>query len=219
MSTKKESDNFMNELKIDAVKAEMKGFFARYGKLLLLLVSSVGLFFLIRIGIQRRKINRLIGYNSMIFRGLASKNPIAELTKLYNDRDIPNTSKTLVGLNLIAQYEQNNQNIDSMAKIYEEIFRAEKDLYLRYYAGLNLLILKLNADESNAESVENLMGELDKEENPLRDLVMEQKVLLKIKTAKYEEANTLLNELLSRKDLNEYLRERLNNYKNYIGKI
>lgn len=214
MST--ETDNFINELKFDVIKDGIKNFFYNNFKYILIIILFISSFFLVRFLAQSYKKNQLQIYNSLIFKSLASDKPAEELEKLYADTKSPSVSRTLTGINLIGQYTGNSQNRERIIQIYNDIFDNEKDLYFKYYSGLNLLIFILNDKNISDEKIEELIIKLENEENPLLNLVQEQKILFFIKLKKYNEAKILLENLSANKNLNRYFKDRLNYYSDYI---
>lgn len=214
MST--ETDIFINELKFDAIKDGIKKFFYNNFKYILIIILFLSSFFLVRFLSNSYRKNQLQTYNSLIFRSLVSDKPIEELEKLYKNNDIPSISKTLTGINLIGQYTGNSENKERIIQIYNDIFDSEKDLYLKYYSGLNLLIFMLNDKTVSDKKIEELFSKLENEKNPLLNLVKEQKILFFIKLKKYTEAKNLLDNLSLNKNLNRYFKEKLNYYSDYI---
>lgn len=214
MST--ETDIFINELKFDAIKDGIKKFFYNNFKYILIIILFLSSFFLVRFLSNSYRKNQLQTYNSLIFRSLVSDKPIEELEKLYKNNDIPSISKTLTGINLIGQYTGNSENKERIIQIYNDIFDGEKDLYLKYYSGLNLLIFMLNDKTVSDKKIEELFSKLENEKNPLLNLVKEQKILFFIKLKKYTEAKNLLDNLSLNKNLNRYFKEKLNYYSDYI---
>lgn len=214
MST--ETDIFINELKFDAIKDAIKNFFYNNFKYILIIILFLSSFFLVRFLSRSYRKSQLQTYNSLIFRSLVSDKPIEELEKLYKNNDIPSISKILTGINLIGQYTGNSENKERIIQIYNDIFDSEKDLYLKYYSGLNLLIFMLNDKTVSDKKIEELILKLENEINPLLNLVKEQKILFFIKLKKYTEAKNLLDNLSLNKNLNRYFKEKLNYYSDYI---
>lgn len=213
MST--QNDNFINELKYDAIKNSLKGFFARNIKKIAILLLFLLTVFLARFITKSYRRNKMLNYNSKIFESLASGEAIANLEKLYNDKNIPKISKTLAGLSLVKEYTKNSEN-DKIAKIYEDILDNEDDIYLKYYSGLNLLILKLNGKNTDNTYLENLFSKLENEENPLLDMVKEQKVLFLIKNGNYDDAKKIIDGMLSNDKISTSFKDRIRIYLDYI---
>lgn len=213
MST--QNDNFINELKYDAIKNSLKGFFTRNIKKIVVLLLVLLAIFLTRFITKNHRRNKMLNYNSKIFESLASGEAIANLEKLYSDKNIPKISKTLAGLSLIKEYTKNSEN-DKIAKIYEDILDNEDDIYLKYYSGLNLLILKLNGKNTDNTYLENLFSKLENEENPLLDMVKEQKVLFLIKNGSYDDAKKIIDGMLSNDKISASFKDRIRMYLDYI---
>ena len=135
---------------------------------------------------------------------------------MYNDENIPRISKTLTGLNLINEYTKNLDN-KNVTKIYEDILDNEDDIYLKYYSGLNLLILKLNDETIEDKYIQELFNRLENEENPLIDMVKEQKILFLIKNGSYDDAKKIIDSILSNEDVNISFKDRIKIYSDYIN--
>ena len=214
MST--QSDNFINELKYDAIKNNIKDFLSGNIKKILILLLLILAIYLTRYIIVNHRKNKILNYNSKIFESLVSKESITELEKLYNDENIPRISKTLTGLNLINKYTKNLDN-KNVTKIYEDILDNEDDIYLKYYSGLNLLILKLNDETIEDKYIQELFNRLENEENPLIDMVKEQKILFLIKNGSYDDAKKIIDSILSNEDVNISFKDRIKIYSDYIN--
>ena len=214
MST--QSDNFINELKYDAIKNNIKDFLSGNIKKILILLLLILAIYLTRYIIVNHRKNKILNYNSKIFESLVSKESITELEKLYNDENIPRISKTLTGLNLINEYTKNLDN-KNVTKIYEDILDNEDDIYLKYYSGLNLLILKLNDETIEDKYIQELFNRLENEENPLIDMVKEQKILFLIKNCNYDDTKKIINNILSNEDVNISFKDRIKIYSDYIN--
>ena len=215
MST--QNDNFINELKYDAIKDNVKGFLTKNVKRILILLLILLAVFLGRFIVKSHKKNKILNYNSKIFESLSSQEVIADLEKLYNDENIPRVSKTLTGLNLVKEYAKKLEN-EKIAKIYEDILNNEGDTYLKYYSGLNLLILRLNDDNIDNTYLENLFSKLENEENPLLEMVKEQKILFLIKNGGYDDTRKIIDDLLSNDEVNSSFKNRIKIYSDYIRK-
>lgn len=214
MST--QNDNFINELKYDAIKNNLKRFFAKNTKKILILLLLILTIFLTRFIIKSYKRNKILNYNSKIFESLVSEETIANLEKLYSDKNIPKISKTLAGLSLVREYTKDFENDDKIAKIYEDILDSEDDIYLKYYSGLNLLILKLNNKNTDNAYLENLFSKLENEENPLLDMVKEQKILFLIKNGSYDNAKKIIDGMLSDDKISTSFKDRIKIYMDYM---
>jgi hypothetical protein len=210
-------DNFIGELKFDEARDNFWKFLQRYrgiiGIILLLLLGCGGIFRLRKI-YQRNKIR---SYNERIFVNLASPNVVMELEKLYYQRGVPAISRKLAGLGLIGEYLR-QQHYDKAGIIYGDIFNSEKDIYLKYYSGLNLLVLQLNEEKVNIAKVNALFDQLDNEHNPLRNLVLEQKVMFLLRQQKYKEALVITRKLLDKSTSVEEssFRDRLKMYEVFL---
>ncbi|MDR1495122.1 MAG: hypothetical protein LBI29_03775 [Rickettsiales bacterium] len=207
----KDSDNFINELKFDDLKENTKKFLLKYYKYIIAMVLALTIFFTVRFSVKNIERNRIEKYNERIFLSMASENPGVELEKIYGDKSIPSISKTFGGLSLVGEYTKNHQN-EKVIEIYEEIFGRENDVYLKYYVGLNLLITRLNEENPNIERIGELFSKLESKDNPLINLVIEQKALFFIKQKKYDQAVEAIRNLMKRSDVDNNFRERLDRY-------
>jgi hypothetical protein len=136
---------------------------------------------------------------------------LTDLENLYNKKSIPQTSKTFVGLKLVSMYKKDGNNPDRITSVYEDIFKNEKDVFFKNYAGLNLLISKINQENYSAAEISELILVLENKENPLLNLVMEQKALFLMRENRKEDAKNILKDL-AKKEIDIYLRERIDEY-------
>ncbi|MDR3079056.1 MAG: hypothetical protein LBU15_03380 [Rickettsiales bacterium] len=207
----KDSDNFINELKFDDLRENIKKFLLKYYGPIALVLLALALFFAVRFSLRVRERNRMEKYSERIFFGLASEKPVAELEKIYRDRSAPPLSRTFSGLSLVGEYIRNHQD-EKIIELCEEIFASESDVYLKYYVGLNLLIARLNEENPDLNRINDLFSKLENRDNPLMNLVLEQKVLFLIKQKKYDQAVEVVKNLMGRSDVDSSFRERLDRY-------
>ncbi|MDR2777464.1 MAG: hypothetical protein LBB24_01690 [Rickettsiales bacterium] len=207
----RDSDNFINELKFDELKESGKKFLLKYYTYIVVVIVALVGFFTARFSLRNMEKSRIERYNERIFLGTSSGKPIAELEKIYRDESIPSVSKTFSGLSLIGEYIK-SQRYERVVEIYEDIFTREKDVYLKYYAGLNLLIVRLNEEKPDVDKISILFSKLENGDNPLLNLVIEQKALFFIKQKKYDQAAEIIRNLLKRGDIDSNFRERLGRY-------
>ncbi|MDR2777899.1 MAG: hypothetical protein LBB13_00115 [Rickettsiales bacterium] len=216
-----ESDNFINELKFDELKENIKNFLVKYYKYIMTIAAVVFIYRIVSFSMKTVERNKIQSYSRRIFMSLSSERPAEELEKIYREKHTPPVSRTFSGLNLIGEYIKSHQ-YDKVVEIYENIFNQEKDVYLRYYAGLNLLIARLNEEKLNLEEIDKLFSKMENEENPLLNLVLEQKALFFLRQKKYVVASEIINDLLKQNEVNDYFRDRLNRYLDFsqsnIGK-
>jgi tetratricopeptide (TPR) repeat protein len=216
-----ESDNFINELKFDELRENIWNFLFKYYKPMILTTLAVLMCCGISFSLKMLERNRIRSYNERIFLGLSADDSVEKLEKIYNEKRIPHVSKTFSGLSLVGEYMK-RQQYDRVIEIYEDIFSHEKDIYLRHYAGLNLLIAKLNEEKLDFNEIEQLFSRMENRENPLLSLVLEQKALFFIKRKEYALASEIINDTLKHDGIDNFLRERLNRYLDFsqsnIGK-
>ena len=200
--------NFINELKYDVKKDNIKQFIFKNISIIISITLIIFLGILFYIFLNIYKSNKIQSYNDKLFEILESEDQKEELKKMYFNNKIPRISKTLAGLNLVAILDNNENEI--MEEIYNDIFKNEKELFFKYYAGLNLLVLKINLNRDNKE-IEDLLRLLEDSKNPLLNLVLEQKALFLKSQGKNEESKNIFNELLkSNLDIN--FTNRINQY-------
>jgi tetratricopeptide (TPR) repeat protein len=205
------SDNFINELKFDELKENIKAFMTKYYKYLFIGMLAIFAYWGVNFSLKTLETNRIQSYNKRIFMGLSSDRPIEELEKIYEGKHTPSVSRTFSGLNLVGEYMK-VQQYDRVVEIYEDIFNYEKDIYLRYYAGLNLLIAKLNEEQPDFEKIDRLFSRMENSENPLLSLVLEQKALFFLKQKKYAIASEIIGDILKRDEIDNNFRDRLSRY-------
>jgi hypothetical protein len=192
--------------------------------LIILFIIVSGIFAL---SFNIRKLSKIERYNKEIYRITGLKQMQKNLEYLYEKKDVPRISKTLAGIILASEYgridarnktidvanKDNNKNInthrDKIIDIYSDIFFKEKDTYFKYYAGLNLLILKINDKKQDIREIDDLIKKMENKKNPLLDLVLEQKALFFIKQNKKDEAKNILDGLL-KKEINAEFSNRIN---------
>ncbi|MDR2077803.1 MAG: hypothetical protein LBP39_02440 [Rickettsiales bacterium] len=209
-----ESDNFINELKFDELKENIKNFMVRYYRYVIVFILVSLVYCGVSFSLKTLEKNRIQSYNRRIFLSLSSENTKEELEKIYVGKRTPAISRTFSGLSLVGEYIK-NQRYDRIVEIYERIFDQEKDIYLRYYAGLNLLIARLNEENIDFEQINKLFSKMENRENPLLSLVLEQKALFFLKQKKYVVASEIINDILKRNDIDEHFRDRLNKYMDF----
>ena len=202
-----ESNNFINELKYDVLKDKIKLFLFRNINKIIILSILILVFIFGSLFITLYKNNKLSNYNEKIYYALNGNNKIQDLEKLYNDNSIPRISKTFAGFSLVDLYS----NIENKENILKEIYENEKDLFFKNYAGISILSMEINKNNYNKEYIESLIIELDKKDNPLINLFLEQKALYLVKENKKEEAKKIFINLLLANE-NEYFKNRINIY-------
>ena len=202
-----ESNNFINELKYDVLKDKIKLFLFRNINKIIILSILILVFIFGSLFITLYKNNKLSNYNEKIYYTLNGNNKIQDLEKLYNDNSIPRISKTFAGFSLVDLYS----NIENKENILKEIYENEKDLFFKNYAGISILSMEINKNNYNKEYIESLIIELDKKDNPLINLFLEQKALYLVKENKKEEAKKIFINLLLANE-NEYFKNRINIY-------
>ena len=202
-----ESNNFINELKYDILKDKIKLFLFRNINKIIVLFILIFIIIFSTLFINLYKNNKLSKYNEKIYYALNGNNKIQDLEKLYNDNSIPRISKTFAGFSLIDLYT-NDKNKEEILK---EIYKNEKDLFFKNYAGISILSMEINKNNYNKEYIESLIIELDKKDNPLINLFLEQKALYLVKENKKEEAKKIFINLLLTNE-NEYFKNRINIY-------
>lgn len=185
--------NFINELKYDVKKDNIKQFFLKNIGPIITVVLTIFIISIFYMFIILQKTNKIQKYNTKIFEIMESENQEEELKKMFFDEKIPRISRTLAGFNLISILD--NSEGDVIEKVYNDIFLNEKELFFKYYAGLNLLISKINLNKKD-EEIENLLKLLENKQNPVLNLVLEQKALFLKSQGKVEEAKEILNKLL-----------------------
>jgi hypothetical protein len=159
--------------------------------------------------------SRMEKYNEQMLLGVSLEKPAAELEKIYGDKSIPPISKTLTGLSLIGEYTKNHQ-YGKIIELCEEIFNREVDVYLKYYAGLNLLIARLNEEKPDVDKISGLFSKMENDDNPLLNLVIEQKALFFVGRKKYDQAAEIIKNLLKKSSLDNSFIERLNKYLDFL---
>lgn len=199
--------NFINELKFDVLKDKIKLFFLNNFIKIVVAVVLVALVIFSIIFVNFYRDNKLENYNNKIYEALNSNNKIENLEKVYNDNSTPRISKTIAGFNLIDLYTDNNKKETILKEIYED----EKDLFFKYYSALAIFTIEINKNNLDDDYLNQLMGFLEKEENPLKDLFLEQKALYLIKTDKKGEADKILNNILNSSE-DENLKNRVKMY-------
>ena len=200
-----ESNNFVNELKYDVFKDKIKLFIFKHINKIIIISVLVLVVIFGSLFITLYKNNKLSSYNEKIYYALNGANKIQDLEKLYNDNSIPRISKTFVGFTLVDLYNDNNKKED----ILKDIYKNEKDLFFKNYAGMAILSIEINKNNYNKEYIESLIKELDNKKNPLINLFLEQKALYLVKENKKEEARQIFTSLL--------LSDESSNFKNRIN--
>ena len=199
--------NFINELKFDVLKDKIKLFFLNNFIKIVVVVVLIALVIFSIIFVNFYRDNKLENYNNKIYEALNSNNKIENLEKIYNDSSTPRISKTIAGFNLVDLYTDD----DKKETILKEIYEGEKDLFFKYYSALAIFTIEINKNNLNNDYLNQLMKFLEKEENPLRDLFLEQKALYLIKIDKKEEADKILNSILNSSE-DENLKNRVKMY-------
>ncbi len=200
--------NFINELKYDIKKDNIKHFLIKNINSIIAIIFIILVVSIFYMSFNIYKLNRIQQYNDKIFKIIESENQKEELKKIYFNSKVPRISKTFAGLNLIAILDDNENEM--VEKIYNDIFENEKELFFKYYAGLNLLVLKINLNR-NTKDIEDLIKLLENSKNPVLNLVLEQKALFLKNQGKDEESKKVFNELLKR-DLDKNFADRINQY-------
>ena len=62
-----------------------------------------------------------------------------------------------------------------------------------------------------------MFNRLENEENPLIDMVKEQKILFLIKNGSYDDAKKIIDSILSNEDVNISFKDRIKIYSDYIN--
>lgn len=208
-----ESQNiFINELKFDVFKDKVKGFLIKNIKTIVAVFLFISVVFLFNIFIKLYQNNKIEDYNNKIYFAINSNNKVNELEEIYNDKSTPRISKTFSGLKLIEEHINNVDSYSKIIDIYVDILENEKDVFFKNYAGLNLLLLKINEEILDEKYINELFSKLDNANNPLQDMILEQKAVFLIKQDKKNEAKTILNNLLRKNLDNKDFIERLNGY-------
>lgn len=209
--------NFISELKYDVKKDSIKQFIFKNINRIIFLILVIFITVILYMFINVYKVNKIEKYNRQLFEIMDSKNVKEQLEDFYNKKSLPKITKTFVGFNLISSLEFSDDEDDKekIKNIYSDIYNSEDDLFIKYYAGLNLLILRINNNE-NSEEIENFIEDLLSKQNPLINLVLEQKALYFVAQGKNEEAKNILVNLL-KNDLDEGSVERINQYLLYIN--
>ena len=202
-----ESNNFINELKYDVFKDKIKLFIFKHINKIIILSILILVFIFGSLFITLYKNNKLSNYNEKIYYALNGNNKIRDLEELYNDNSIPRISKTFAGFSLIDLYN----NIENKENILKEIYKNEKDLFFKNYAGISILSMEINKDNYNKEYIESLIKELENKKNPLIDLFLEQKALYLVKENKKEEARQIFTNLLLSNESEDF-KNRINIY-------
>ena len=202
-----ESNNFINELKYDVLKDKIKLFlFRNINKIIVIFILLfIVIFSSLFISLYRK--NKLSEYNEKIYYALNGNNKITDLEKIYNNKSTPRISKTFTGFSLIDLYN----NIENKENILKEIYKNEKDLFFKNYAGISILSMEINKDNYNKEYIESLIKELENKKNPLIDLFLEQKALYLVKENKKEEARQIFTNLLLSNESEDF-KNRINIY-------
>lgn len=213
MSTESEKF-FINELKLDVKKDKIKKFIINNINKIVVFCIVILLTFISYFLIGVYKDNKIEKYNNKVHFALNSNNVINELNSIYNEKSVPRITKTFVGLKLVEQY--NNNDNDKIKLIYEDIFENEKEVFLKYYAGLNLIMLELNKSDLDTSIIDNLINEQSNNINPLQDMVLEQKAIFLMRQNKNDDAKNIINSLLERNKENKNMSERLNKYAELI---
>lgn len=202
-----ESNNFINELKYDVFKDKIKLFIFKHINKIIILSILILVFIFGSLFITLYKNNKLSNYNEKIYYALNGNNKIRDLEELYNDNSIPRISKTFIGFSLVDLYS----NIENKENILKEIYKNEKDLFFKNYAGISILSMEINKDNYNKEYIESLIKELENKKNPLIDLFLEQKALYLVKENKKEEARQIFTNLLLSNESEDF-KNRINIY-------
>lgn len=200
--------NFINELKYDVKKDNIKQFLFKNVNTIITIISIIVLASIFYMFLTIYKSNKIQKYNDKIFKILESENQKEQLKKMYLDKKTPRISKTFIGLNLVTILD-NDEN-EMVENIYNDIFKNEKELFLKYYAGLNLLVLKINLNKNDKE-IEDLLKLLENNKNPVLNLVLEQKALFLNNQGKEKESKKIFNELL-KNNLDKNFTDRINQY-------
>ena len=202
-----ESNNFINELRYDVFKDKVKLFIFKHINKIIILSILILIFIFGSLFVTLYKNNKLSKYNERIYYALNGNNKIQDLEKLYNDNSIPRISKTFAGFSLIDLYDNNDKKED----ILKEIYKNEKDLFFKNYAGIAILTIEINKNNYNKEYIESLIKELDNKKNPLINLFLEQKALYLVKENKKEEAKQIFGNLLLSNESEDF-KNRINIY-------
>lgn len=203
---------FINELKFDAKKDIIKQFIYKNIAAIATIFFTILVLISIYLSVKLYKSNKIEKFNEKIFMALEAEKPENELKNIYENKNTPRISKTFAGLNLIANLKEYNGEHE---KIYNDIFENEKDLFFKYYAGLNLLILKIE-NKKSAEEIEKFIKVLEVDKNPLINFVLEQKALFLKEQNKNDEAKKILQDLL-KKNLDNGFIKRINQHMLYIN--
>lgn len=199
---------FINELKYDLKKENFKKFIFKNINNIIFIILFIFLMSVIYMFSRLYISDKIKKYNEKIYKALDSQEIQENLEKIYKDKSIPSISKTFAGLCLINIYKQNN-NYKDIIKIYNDILNNENNLFFKNYAGLNLLIIKLNDSNKDIKEIKSLIKKLENKKNPLINLVLEQKALFLIDQNKKEEAQKILNDLAI-KNIDKELLNRVN---------
>lgn len=152
----------------------------------------------------------------MLNQNSAEEFDYVKLKELYSDTNLPQTTKSFAGLNLAKYYKKNNKFTEARG-IYEEIYKNEKDLFIKDLSGLNLLSLYIS-DEYSENKISTLFNELNKAQNPLINLTIEQYSLYLLEKNNKEEAKEMFKLILKDENLSGTLLGRIMEY-NKIYKL
>lgn len=107
-----------------------------------------------------------------------------------------NKLHSMAGMKLANLYRINGEPEKAIGT-YGEIYRKEKDIFMRDLAGLSMLNIMINqADESSYDNIERLYQELKNSQNPLLPLVMEQYAMFEIQRGNISEAMEVLRNIM-----------------------
>lgn len=131
------------------------------------------------------------------------------LNSIYTSKYATADIKSMVALKL-ADLSVSNDEIDKAIEFYMAVYNIKNnDIFLRNLSGLSALNLMINKnDNSNNDTIKNLIVKMSSPDNPLLLLVNEQEAMFKIQNGDIQGGLEILNNLL-KEDIDENMRQRV----------
>ena len=180
------------------------------------MVVFLSILFLLVMGcfyVKYNKKNTVKTYNEKMFKVMAVEDRnerIKQLNSLYEDKKNPEKSRNMVAIQIMKEYLA-DKNYDKAKTIGHKLLKS-KDNYIKYFAGLNLLMIGNSRNIDNYKELMDLISTMEKEDNPFRNLILEQKAILFIRQGKDKEAREVFNNILSNTNVDNALRSRIREY-------
>ena len=157
--------------------------------------------------------NKIRIYNEKMFTALAIKDTnekIKQLNSLYEDKKNPEKSRNMVAIQIMKEYFA-NRDYDKAKSIGNTLLKS-KDNYIKYFAGLNILMMENSRNINNYKELTDLIAIMEKKDNPFINLILEQKAILLMRQEKDKEAKDIFNQLLSKNNIDSGLKARIREY-------